>query len=35
MGEFAIRGIEHGVYDLRVELGSTSLIVPGLPITQS
>jgi hypothetical protein len=34
MGEFAIRGIECGVYDLRVELGSSSLIIPGLPLIQ-
>jgi hypothetical protein len=35
MGEFVIRGVEHGVYDLLVELGSNSLIIPGLPLTQS
>jgi hypothetical protein len=34
MGEFVIRGIERGVYDLRIELGSNSLIIPGLPLTQ-
>ena len=35
MGEFVIRGIEQGVYDLRVEIDASSVIIPELPLYQS
>lgn len=34
MGEFVIRGIEQGIYDLRVELGRGSVMIPGLQLSQ-
>jgi hypothetical protein len=35
MGEFRVSGIEHGVYDLRVELSEGNITVPDLPIIES
>jgi len=35
MGEFKVNGLEHGLYDLRVELSEGSITVPELPITVS
>lgn len=35
MGEFKISGVEHGVYDLRVELSEGNITVPDLPISES
>lgn len=33
MGEFKINGMEHGIYDLRVELSAGSITVPEVPVT--
>jgi hypothetical protein len=35
MGEFRVSGVEHGVYDLRVELSEGNITVPDLPIIES
>lgn len=35
MGEFKISGVDRGVYDLRIEVGSESITVLGLPLAQS
>jgi hypothetical protein len=35
LGEFRFSGLEHGVYDLRIELSEGSITVPDLPINQS
>jgi hypothetical protein len=35
MGEFTIKGIELGIYDLEVKTPEGSITISGLPITQS
>ena len=35
MGEFKVNGIEHGMYDLRVQLSEGSITVPEMPISES
>jgi len=35
MGEFKVSGVEHGVYDLRVELSNGSITIPDLPVSES
>jgi hypothetical protein len=35
MGEFVIRGIKQGIYDLHIELGPGGVIIPGLQLSQS
>ena len=35
IGEFSLRGIEQGVYDLRVQLPDGSITVPDMPISES
>ena len=35
MGEFRISGVEHGVYDLHIELSEGSITVPDLPLLES
>jgi hypothetical protein len=34
-GEFKITGIEHGVYDLRVDLSDGTITVPDIPVSES
>jgi len=33
MGEFKVNGMEHGLYDLRIDLSEGSITVPELPVT--
>ena len=35
MGEFRVSGVEHGRYDLRIELSEGSITVPDLPLVES
>ena len=35
MGEFKVSGMEHGVYDLRVELPEGTITLPDLPVSES
>lgn len=35
MGEFKVSGVEHGVYDLRIELSEGNITIPDLPISES
>jgi hypothetical protein len=35
MGEFKVNGMEHGLYDLRIDLSEGSITVPELPVTVS
>ncbi len=35
MGEFIVRGVEPGLYDLRIELSQGSISVPDVPLIQS
>ncbi|HWO02937.1 MAG TPA: hypothetical protein VNS63_27090 [Blastocatellia bacterium] len=35
VGGFTVSGIEQGIYDLRVELSEGSIMVPGLPVSES
>jgi hypothetical protein len=35
IGEFKVRGIEHGVYDLQVELSEGKITVPRIPVGES
>jgi hypothetical protein len=35
MGEFKVSGMEHGLYDLRVELSEGSITIPDLPVIGS
>jgi len=35
MGEFKVSGVEHGVYNLRIELSEGNITIPDLPISAS